>query len=71
MTEDEHEDSGGIGEETSQGGGSAPRQDQSGEGDANQRATPPIEEQGRPGQTQVPAPDDDVGGQRGGQDRPE
>jgi hypothetical protein len=70
MTEDEHDDS-GIGEDTPQGGGSGPLHGQGGEGDANQEATPPIEEHGKPGQTQVPAPDDDVGGQRGGQDRPE
>ncbi len=68
MTDEKHEDS-GIGEETSQGSGSEPLHGQGGEGKANQEATPHIEEQGKPGQTQVPAPDDDVGGQQGGEDR--
>ncbi len=68
MTEDTHEDS-GIGEDTSQGGGSEPLHGQGGEGHAKEEATQPLEEQGEPGQTQVPAPDDDVGGQQGGEDR--
>jgi len=70
MNDETHEDS-GIGEETSHGGGSEPLPGQGGEGRAKEEATPPLEEQGVPGQTQVPAPDDDVGGQRGGEDRPD
>lgn len=68
MTEDNHEDS-GIGEDTSQGGGYEPLHGQGGEGREKEKATQPLEEQGEPGQTQVPAPDDDVGGQRDGPDR--
>ncbi len=68
MTEESHQDT-GIGEETSQGGGSDPLHGQGGEGRAKEDATQPLEEQGNPGQTQVPAPDDDVGGQQGGEDR--
>jgi hypothetical protein len=68
MTDETHDDS-GIGEETSQGGGSDPIPGQGGEGRAKEEATQPIEEQGVPGQTQHDAPDDDVGGQRGGEDR--
>ena len=68
MTDETHDDS-GIGEETSQGGGSGPLHGQGGEGRAKEAATQPLEEQGEPGQTQVPAPDDDVGGQRGGEER--
>ena len=68
MTEEPREKS-GIGEDTSQGGeGGGPIEGQGGEGDANQESTPPITEQGKPGQTQHDAPDDDVGGQRGGED---
>ena len=70
MTEQSHDDS-GIGEDTSQGGGSGPLHGQGGEGREKEKATQPLEEQGVPGQTQVPAPDDDAGGQRGGEDRPE
>lgn len=70
MTEETQKDS-GIGEETSQGGGSGPLHGQGGEGRAKEEATPPLEEQGTKEQNQVPAPDDDVGGQRGGEDRPE
>lgn len=35
------------------------------------QATPPLEDDSEPDQTQVPAPDDDVGGQEGGEARPE
>ncbi len=70
MIDESHEDS-GIGEDSSQGGGSEPLHGQGGEGREKEKATQPLEEQGTPGQTQVPAPDDDVGGQRGGEDRPE
>jgi len=70
MIDESHEDS-GIGEDSSQGGGSEPLPGQGGEGREKEKATQPLEEQGKPGQTQVPAPDDDVGGQRGGEDRPE
>ena len=34
---------------------------QGGEGEGAASATPPIGEEGEPGQTQVPAPDDDTG----------
>jgi len=34
------------------------------------QATPPLEDDSEPDQTQVPAPDDDVGGQQGGEHRP-
>lgn len=68
MTEETHKDS-GIGEDTSQGGDSEPLHGQGGEGRAKEDATQPLEGEGEPGQTQVPAPDDDVGGQRGGEDR--
>ena len=68
MIEGSHEDS-GIGEDTSQGGGSDPLRGGEGGGKAKEDATQPLEEQGKPGQTQVPAPDDDAGGQRGGEDR--
>lgn len=70
MTEETHEDS-GVGENTSQGGGTEPLHGQGGEGREKEAATQPLKEQGEPGQTQVPAADDDVGGQRGGEDRPE
>jgi hypothetical protein len=70
MTEETHDD-GGIGEDTSQGGGSGPLHGQGGEGRAKEKATQPLEEQGKPGQTEVPAPEEDAGGQRGGEDRPE
>lgn len=70
MAEQGHGDS-GIGEDTAQGGGTEPIHGQGGEGRAKEDATPPLEEQGVPGQTQVPAPDEDAGGQRGGEDRPE
>ena len=70
MTGPEHEDS-GIGEETSQGGGSDPLHGQGGEGRAKEEATQPIGDESEHGKTQMPAPDDDVGGQRGGEDRPE
>jgi hypothetical protein len=68
MHEETRDDS-GIGEETTQGGGSGPIHGQGGEGRAKEEATQPLEEQGKPGQTQVPAPDDDAGGERGGEDR--
>lgn len=71
MTEESHEDR-GIDEETSQGENPEPAAGQGGEGGegkANREATPPLKEQAKPGQTQVPAPDDDAGGQRGGEDR--
>lgn len=68
MTEEAHEDS-GIGEDTSQGGGTDPLHGQGGEGREKEKATQPLTEQGNPGQTQVPAADDDVGGQQGGEDR--
>lgn len=67
---DEHGDS-GIGEDTTQGGETGPLHGQGGEGAEKEKATPPLEEAGEPGQTQTPAPADDVGGQRGGEDRPE
>ena len=70
MTDETHDDS-GIGEDTSQGGGSDPLHGQGGEGREKERATPPLEEEAEPGKTQMPAPDDDTGGQRGGEDRPE
>jgi len=57
MTEETHDDH-ETEEDPPEGGGSAPAQ-----------STPPLKEQGVPGQTQVDAPDDDVGGQRGGEDR--
>jgi hypothetical protein len=68
MTEETHEDS-GIGEDTSQGGGSGPLHGQGGEGAAKEQATQPLEAQDKPGQTQTPAPQDDVGGQQGGESR--
>jgi hypothetical protein len=68
MTEESQRDS-GMGEDTPQGGGSGPLHGQGGEGRAKEEATQQLEEQGEPGQTQVPAPEDDVGGQRGGEDR--
>ena len=68
MSEETHEDS-GIGEETSQGGGSDPLHGQGGEGREKEDATQPLEDESTPGQTQVPAADDDVGGDRGGEDR--
>jgi hypothetical protein len=68
MTEESHEDS-GIGPDTSQGGGSDPLHGQGGEGREKEAATQPLEDESEPGQTQAPAPDDDVGGQRGGEDR--
>jgi hypothetical protein len=66
---DQTRDDSGIGEETTQGGGTGPLHGQGGEGRAKEEATQPLEEQGEPGQTQVPAPGDDAGGQRGGEDR--
>ncbi len=54
MTEETHEEP-GIGEETSQGRGTEPLDGQGGEGKENAEATPHLEEQGKPGQTQVPA----------------
>ncbi len=69
MTEETHEDS-GIGEGTPQGDREEPIHGQGGEGRAKEEATPPLEDDSEPDQTQVPAPDDDVGGQRGGEDRP-
>lgn len=68
-TDEETHENSGMGDEGAEGGGSI--EGQGGEGIDNQQATPPIKEQGVPGQTQVSAPDDDVGGQRGGDDRPE
>jgi hypothetical protein len=70
MSDETHSDS-GIGEDTTQGGGTGPLHGQGGEGREKEAATPPLEEEGEPGQTEVPAPDDDAGGQRGGEDRPE
>ena len=69
MTDETHDDS-GIGEETTQGGGSGPLHGQGGEGGEKERATQPLEDQGDAG-TQVDAPAGDEGGQRGGEDRPE
>jgi hypothetical protein len=68
MTNETHEDS-GIGEDTSQGGGRDPLHGQGGEGKAKEEATQPLEDESEPGQTQTPAPGDDAGGQRGGEDR--
>jgi hypothetical protein len=68
MSDETHGDS-GIGEDTSQGGGSGPLHGQGGEGREKEKATPPIGEDGEAGQTQHDAPDDDAGGQRGGADR--
>jgi hypothetical protein len=67
---DEHADS-GIGQDTPQGGDSGPLHGQGGEGREKERATQPLGDQGGKGQTQVPAPDEETGGQRGGEDRPE
>ena len=64
-------DESGIGEDTPQGGREDELHGQGGEGAAKEAATQPLEEQGKPGQTQHDAPDDDVGGQRGGEDQPE
>ncbi|MGI8580300.1 MAG: hypothetical protein ACR2K9_07120 [Solirubrobacteraceae bacterium] len=69
MHDDEREQDSGMGEDTSQGGDTGPIEEQGGEGRQNQEATPPITEQEKTGQTQHDAPDDDVGGQQGGQDR--
>jgi hypothetical protein len=60
MNDETHEDS-GIGEDTSQGGGSGPLHGQGGEGQAKEEATQPIKQQDKPGQTRVPAPDEDAG----------
>lgn len=71
MHDDEREHDAGMGEETSQGGDTGPIEGEGGEGRQNQEATPPIAEQEKTGQTQHDAPDDDVGGQQGGEDRPD
>jgi hypothetical protein len=42
---------------------------QGGEGSGASSATPDIGTEGEPGQTAVPAPDDDVGGAEGEEDR--
>jgi hypothetical protein len=65
------EEESGMGEDTPQAGREGELHGQGGEGRAKEAATPPLEEQGKPGQTQHDAPDDDVGGQRGGEDRTE
>jgi hypothetical protein len=71
MSDETHDDS-GMGEDTAQGGGLNPLHGQGGEGREKERATPPLEhEEAEPSKTQMPAPGDDVGGQRGGEDRPE
>lgn len=67
---DEHEDS-GIGEDTAQGGGSQPLHGQGGEGREKEDATQPLGDEGQRDQTEVPAAEDDAGGQRGGEDRTE
>jgi hypothetical protein len=68
MSGETHEDS-GIGEDTSQGGGTEPLHGQGGEGKAKEEATQPLEDESEPSQTQTPAPGDDAGGQRGGEGR--
>ena len=70
MSDEGHSDS-GIGEDTSQGGATGPLHGQGGEGAEKEKATPPLGDQGEEGRTQVPAPAEDAGGQRGGEDRPE
>jgi hypothetical protein len=70
MTDETHDDS-GIGEDTSQGGGSGPLHGQGGEGREKEKATPPLGDESDPGRTTAPAPDDDAGGRREAEDRPE
>jgi len=65
----EGHDKSGMGEGTPQGDTEEQLHGQGGEGRAKEEATPPLEEQGKPGQTQHKAPADDVGGHEGGQDR--
>ena len=73
MYETEHDESGREDEET----GSGVSEDspaggiggQGGQGAEQARTTPEISEEGEHGQTQVPAPDDDVGGAEGEPDR--
>jgi len=61
----------GIGPDTPQGGREdEPLHGQGGEGRAKEQATPPLAGDAVPGQTQHDAPDDDAGGQRGGEPRP-
>jgi hypothetical protein len=51
----------GIAEDTPQGGGKGGTGGQGGEGTGAQDLSPPIGEEGEPGRTQHPAPDEDVG----------
>jgi hypothetical protein len=51
----------GISEESGQGGGTGELGGQGGEGEGAENLSPPIGEEGEPGQTQQPAPDDEVG----------
>lgn len=62
-TREEPEESGGvgIGEDTSQGGGSGGIGGQGGEGEGAAEGTPPIGEQDKPEQTTHDAPPEDVG----------
>lgn len=61
----------GIGPDTPQGGDDDQLlHGQGGEGRAKEEATPPLSDDAVPGKTQQKAPADDVGGQRGGDDRP-
>ena len=61
----------GIGPDTPQGGDDdKPLEGQGGEGREKEKATPPLADDAESGQTQHEAPSDDVGGQRGGEDRP-
>jgi len=69
MSEETTSGDSGIGEDTAQGGGTHPLHGQGGEGREKERATPPLEDESEEGQTQVDAPDDETGGQRGGEDR--
>jgi hypothetical protein len=50
----------GISEDSPQGGGTGGIGGQGGEGEGAERLSPEIGEDGEPGQTQHPAPDDDV-----------
>lgn len=60
--EDESDPKGvGMGEDSPQGGGKGGIGGQGGEGTGAQAASSPIGEEGEPGRTQHPAPDDDVG----------
>jgi hypothetical protein len=51
----------GMAEDSPQGGGKGGIGGQGGEGTGAQEASPPIGEEGEPGRTQQPAPDEDVG----------